>query len=248
MEKISKKERKIIAREERLLEEEKLRKQFMYRRYGTWGAIALIILVSIFGLIKLASISEKPSQQQATTQVPIEITPDDIIIGTESAQVTIVEYADFQCPACAAYHPIVTQILEEYDGQVRLVYRFFPLVQIHKNAMPAAQAGYAAHQQGKFAQMSDALYTNQEAWQGQSFDEAKQTFFSYAQQLGLDMDQFAADFEADATTNLITKQMREGADKGVSSTPTFIIDGEKITNPAGYDAFKSIIEEKLSTK
>lgn len=247
MEKLTKKERKIIAREERLLEEEKLRKQFMYRRYATWGAIALIILISIFGLLKLASISEKPSQQ-ATTKVPIEVTQDDVIIGTESAHVTIVEYADFQCPACAAYHPIVTQILEEYDGQVRLVYRFFPLVQIHKNAMPAAQAAYAAHQQGKFTEMSDTLYTNQETWQGQSLDEAKQTFFSYAEQLGLDMTQFAKDFEAEATINLITKQMREGADKGVSSTPTFIINDEKITNPAGYDAFKSIIEEKLSTK
>lgn len=243
MDKLTKKERKEQAREEREALEQKLQKQETMKRYGMWGAIAAVILLSVIGLIKLASISEAPKNTTAGTTVPMEITSKDITAGSESAKVTIVEYADFQCPACGAYYPIVKQIKEEYPEDVRVVFRHFPLMQIHRNAFAAHLAAQAAHQQGKFWEMHDMLFETQQDWS--EANNASDIFESYAQELGLDMKMYEEAISVGETREFINNQVQGGVDKGVNSTPTFFVNGEKIENPRGFDEFKQIIESKL---
>lgn len=134
--------------------------------------------------------------------------------GSAQAKVTIVEFSDFQCPACRQAQPAIKQILEEFPGQVRLVYRHFPLTQIHKQAMAAAELAEAAYAQGKFWETHDVLFERQEEW---SVDKDKLT--AYAQELGIEAEgKYQDKIEAD---------VRDGQRLGINATPTFFVNGRK---------------------
>ena len=155
MEKMTKRERKEQKKAEYQEVLKKQKMNDMLKKFGIWGGAAAILIASVWGLFVLSTTT--PS---ATTGVEAPaISNNDITIGSSSAQVSLVEYSDFQCPACAAYHPIVNQLLAEFEGKLKLAYRFFPLSQTHKNAMISAQAGYAAFKQNKFEDMYNMLLT-----------------------------------------------------------------------------------------
>ena len=137
--------------------------------------------------------------------------------GPDNAPVTIVEYADFQCPACAATSPILDQAVKRYPQSVRLVYKHFPL-SIHEHAEAAARAAVAAHKQGKFWQMHDALFTNQNA-----LDEAG--IKRLAQGIGLDMKQFDEDRRSEVVVDQVTRDRKQAEALGLKGTPTVFING-----------------------
>ena len=143
-------------------------------------------------------------------------------IGDPNASVKIVEFADLQCPACRSAAPIVKNVLEKRKDQVYFVWRHYPL-STHKNARPAARAAEAAAIQGKFFEMTDILFTKQPEWSEKS--DSKDLFVSYAQEIGLDVEKFKADL--DASYDIIDQDFADGNKVGVSSTPTFFINGEK---------------------
>ncbi len=243
MEKLTKKEKKELRKEEW---QEKLKKQEQNRRFkkfGIWAAAAIVLALAVFGLFQIAN---SPQTGSASSGKLPQITKEDPTTGTESAKVTLVEYSDFQCPACAAYYPMVKQLLTEYNGKIYFVYRYFPLTQTHQNAMISAQSAYAAGLQNKFWEMHDMLFQTQNSWA--SSQKARETFIDYAKKLDLDINKFKIDLESDKGKNFINDTYSKGLAIGVNSTPTFFLNGEKIQNPRTYNDFKSLIDNEINKK
>jgi protein-disulfide isomerase len=159
--------------------------------------------------------------------------------GPKDAAVTIVEYSDFQCPFCSQAADLLKQVMDEYPGDVKLVYKNYPLP-FHNQAMPAAQAAIAAGKQGKFFEMHDKLFENYRTLNDDYYAKA-------AGEIGLDVEKFKKDFEAAETKSLVQDEMKEAGANGVRGTPTIFINGKK---PQGrsLDLYKGIIDDILKEK
>jgi protein-disulfide isomerase len=164
--------------------------------------------------------------------------PEDIAFGSAAAPVTLIEYSDFQCNFCAGYAGLLKPLRAEYGDRVRFIFRFFPLSN-HSYGMISAQAAYAAHLQGKFWEMHDLLYENQQAWSESS--DPRPYFDAYAEYLGLDVDKFRADAQAQSTIDFIEKQQADGERAGVNHTPWFIAN-DQVVIPRSASDFKQIFE------
>lgn len=158
--------------------------------------------------------------------------------GPESAPITIVEYADFQCPYCTRALASLKQVEEKYAGKIRIVFRDFPLSQIHPFAAKAAEAGACANDQGKFWPMHDKLFTNQTKL---AVTDLKQ----HATDLGLDAAAFGACLDSGQHAAEIKKSVEEGQRYGLSGTPSFFINGRLIVGAQPYDSFAQVIDEEL---
>jgi protein-disulfide isomerase len=157
--------------------------------------------------------------------------------GAPEAPVTIVEFSDFQCPFCAAVRPTLEQLLREYPGQVRLVFKHFPL-EFHENAPLAHQAALAAGEQGKFWEMHDQIFANQRAMK-------RDDLIRTARDLGLNMDRFVADIDSSRFISVVDADKEEGARIGVNGTPSFVINGRFLEGARPLADFRKIIEEAL---
>lgn len=213
------------------------------KELGIWAGVIVILIAGSWFLISLVNNSPSPSTPTQIANLPA-VSIQDFVKGEESARVTLIEYADFQCPACASYFPLVKMLYSDFSKDLKVVYRFFPLTTIHKNAMLAAQASYAAGKQNKFWEMHDKLYENQNSWANLS--DPKDIFFQYAKDLRLDLPKFKTDATASSTENFIKEATRNAMSIGVNSTPTFILNGTRIQNPAGYNEFKKIIQDEIN--
>jgi protein-disulfide isomerase len=199
------------------------------------GTIAIVV-VGMFLLVKYGNGSE-PVYLPGVD----EITADDHIFGPSDAKVRLLEYADFQCPACSVYNGLVKELKKEYDGRVAFIYRNFPIPG-HDNGIPAAKAAGAAGVQGKFFEMADVIFENQSVWSTQNVPTLEKTLESYAQTLGLDMEKYRADYKSEAVADKINNDERAGIKAGINATPTFFINGKKI-QPQSYDQFKRAIDD-----
>jgi protein-disulfide isomerase len=164
-----------------------------------------------------------------------------------STGVVLIEYGDFQCPACRQFFPVIQQLKEEYKGKVTFQFRHFPLTEIHQNALISSRAAEAAAMQNKFWEMHDLLYENQDSW-AQSTNPTP-IFEGFAKQLQLDEAKFNEDMKSEAVNNIIQADRNYAKEQGFSSTPTFELDGKKIEeNPTSYDAFKKLIDDAIASK
>jgi protein-disulfide isomerase len=204
-----------------------------------WGVvIGIISLLAIGWLINtVVSDSAGPAGGVAIAEVAT-----DHAKGAEAGEgvVTLIEYSDFECPACSAYYPFVKELVDKRTD-VRFIYRHYPLTQIHPAAMSAAVATEAAGKQGKFWEMHDIIFDNQQNWSGQG--NANGFFEKYARDLGLDMDQFMADVDDEAVQQKVLDDRASGYRAGVRGTPSFFVNGERIpSNPQSIAEFNSIID------
>jgi protein-disulfide isomerase len=211
------------------------------KKYSIWAGVVGVIVLVIAGLVMLVNAPSSPSTQTANVA---PVSEKDITNGESKAKVTLIEYSDFQCPACAAYHPVVTQLLTEYKGKIFFVYRMFPLTNIHPNAKISAQAAYAAYKQNKFFEISDLLFNNQKDWQAQP--DPRGIFMDYAKTLKLDAKKFQDDMNSNEAKKYVEDSGNQATSEGINSTPTFIVNGAKISNPASYEEFKKIIDNELN--
>lgn len=140
--------------------------------------------------------------------------------GSAGATVTLVEYGDYECSYCRAAYPVIKKIQKKMSKQLRFVFRNFPLTNIHPYAEISAEAAEAAGAQGKFWQMHDGLYENQETL-------SKEMIFALAQKIGLDMKMFTKDMESRTFKDKIRKDFMGGVKSGVNGTPTLFINGER---------------------
>lgn len=175
---------------------------------------------------------------------PLEVQETDWQRGAIAPTVTMIEFSDFQCPACKAYHSLVKQLLDTFPTQLELVYRQYPLTQSHPNAFAAAMAAEAAGVQGKFFPMHDLLFEHQEDWSPLPNPSAK--FEEYATQLGLDMNQFKKDSRSNASKATIKLQKATGDALRIRGTPTFFVNGNTFDNPTSFEEFKKIIDQAIA--
>jgi protein-disulfide isomerase len=163
---------------------------------------------------------------------------DDPVNGKSTAAVTVIMFSDFQCSACGATHPILKKVIAEYGDKVRFVVRDFPLESVHENAFRSALAANSARAQNKYFEYIDVLYLNQE-----SLDEA--SLKKYAVELGLNIKQFELDFSSEKTAAEVRKDMADGKNFGVGSTPTIYVNGVKVRRLSAEN-FRNVIGRALA--
>lgn len=208
---------------------------------GIGVATLALILGGVFFFSKSTG---KDEQGQDTNFDKVQLTQNTKHAkGDPNAPVTIVEFADLQCPACQAAQPIIKSTVEKYANNVHFVFRHYPLT-VHKNAELAAKAVEAAGEQGKFFEMVDTIYTNQREWEKDT--NPREDFRKYAQELNLNLDQFNTDMEKDWEN--IKTDYALGNRAGVQSTPTFFINGEIRPGVIQSEEFDMIIQSNLQAR
>jgi len=161
------------------------------------------------------------------------------IKGNNDAIVSLVEYSDFQCPACAAFHPVVADILSEYGDNIKFEYKHFPLP-MHTFAQKAAIAAEAAGQQDKFFEYHDLLFANQGEW---SVANNPNIFFiKYAEELELDLDKFKIHLNSSLLRDKVKSDLDQGHALGVTGTPSFYLNGE-FMDPNKFQTIEGFIEQ-----
>lgn len=203
-----------------------------------------VVTISIFigALFFFSGAQKQPEQAQKVTDTKQLLGDQKRTVKASNAKVTIVEFGDFQCPACGAAHPTVKQVLKDYEGKVTFVWRHFPLP-MHQNAMLAAIASEAAADQGKFWEMHDMLFANQKEWE--ESNDAKKIFVSYAEELGLDTTKFGDALDKQFNAERIQADADAGIALGVNVTPTFFINGQQENGVLSYEEFKQRIDPLL---
>ena len=152
----------------------------------------------------------------------------DHVEGNKDSKVILVEYGDFQCPSCGGDYPNVKTLMDEYGDRIALVFRNFPLTSIHPNARAAAAAAEAAGLQGKYWEMHDLLYGEQNSWSSLDASKRVDAFVAFANRLSLDSTKFKADLSNADVNTKIAFDISLGKAKSVSATPTFLLNGEKL--------------------
>ncbi len=201
------------------------------------GVGSLILIAVFIFLSQPPKSATNPAEAQA-----VLIRDDSPKIGPADAKVTIVEFADMQCPACASTHPAVNQILKQYEGKIRYVFRHYPLVQ-HQNAEIAAIAVEAAGRQNKFWEMQDKLFATQTQWENETDPTLK--FTALAKELNLDTAKLTADLKDTSIKDKLNRDVADGNTVGVMGTPTFYINGVAYDQPITVDNLKTQIDNLL---
>lgn len=201
-----------------------------------------IVFIAVCALVLggLAFLSKKDAVDVGGTDATNIIDSTDTAIGdhvygNKDAKVMLVEYGDFQCPACGAAYPKLKTIKEDRKGSIAFIFRNFPLTAIHPNALAAAAVAEAAGLQGKFWEMHDKLYENQESWAGAAADQRDDLFASYAKELNLDLDQYRADIVSKKVTEKISRDQALGRKMKVDSTPSIYIGDTVISKETNSD-------------
>lgn len=217
--------------------------------------VVVVTMVLLFGGVYLFS----KEGSATTTQNKIE---DAILIPSNSfktagisdgkylpeskdTNVTLVEFGDYQCPACVIYHPLVKEVLTTYAGKINFVFRNFPLPQ-HKNANISAYAVESAGLQGKYWEMHDKVYESDKEWADQ--ENPSEIFVGYASAFGLDTEKFKKDMNSSEVKSKVTSDANDGTLISVNSTPSFFLNGIKIETPGSIDEFKKLIDNALKSE
>jgi len=211
-----------------------------YKKILLFGGGIILTFILLFGAYYLTS---KP--QQTTFPQLAEVKSDDHIKWASESAHILIEYSDFQCPACGSYSGLIESLDadEEFVSKVKtniaFVYRHFPLDNAHPNARVAAYAAEAAGSQDKFFEMHDLLFANQSEWSESTNPE--EMFKEYATELELDLEQFEIDSKSSEVKDRVQSDYRSGLDVDVPGTPTFYLDGNKLQNPNSAEDFKELL-------
>lgn len=169
----------------------------------------------------------------------------DHVLGNKDAKVVLIEYGDFQCPGCKSMAPTLKDIATKYEDSLAVVYRNFPLTASHPNARAAAASAEAAGLQGKYWEMLDLLFAQQDSWAAADVSQRNDIFTSYARELGLDTDKFAEDTASQEVAKKIDFDVALAKKSNVVGTPTFIINGETIDYRSSDNGLEDAVKEAL---
>lgn len=196
----------------------------------TWTIVGVIAVV----LLGASFVYSNQIAQQANEGVEFSAH----IKGNPDAPTKLVEYSDFQCPACAQAFPVVQQLLEEHGDKISFEYKHFPLFSIHPHAVPAARAAEAAGQQGQFFAMHDKLFEEQSVWSNAASPNVY--FEQYAEELELDMKLFKRHLNASVIDDKINDEFNEARELGFTGTPSFMLNGQRLQF-SSYDEFIELV-------
>lgn len=195
-----------------------------------WVIIGLLATFLIIGSVIYSSSVTSQSNEGVEIKAHVK--------GDPEAIVKLVEFSDFQCPACASFQPVIKEIMEELGSGVSLEYKHFPLP-MHPYAERAARAAEAAGQQDAFFAYHDKLFENQAVWSRSPNPNVM--FFQYAEELGLDMEQFKRHLNASALRDKVRAEQQEGRALNVTGTPTFFLNGERMQITTFEDFYNQIV-------
>lgn len=202
----------------------------------------LLIKVALFGVAPILLFFVGYTLYiQGPTYSPVEVAENDHIRGQISSPVSIVVYADFQCPACATEHQTMTQLWPSISDKAHLIFRHFPLTATHQHSWTAALYAEAAGRQGQFWEMHDFLFAAQTIWS--RLPTVEDEFESYALELNLDVEQLSADLESNETIQKVRNDQRGGNASGVRSTPAVFINGRLLASPSRARILEVVNEE-----
>jgi protein-disulfide isomerase len=190
----------------------------------------------------LAELRKKGPEVRVMFDAPrreVTIAATDPSIGRANAPVTLIEFSDFQCPFCQRVEPTLKKVRETYGDKIRIVWKDFPLTQIHPQAFKASEAAHCAGDQGKYWEYHDRLFGNQQALHP---DDLKK----HAGDLGLNATTFAACLDSSKYGERVRDGVAEGTRLGVNSTPTIYVNGRMLSGAQPYEAFVTVIDEELS--
>lgn len=205
-------------------------------------AIIAAIVVSNMNRTEADALPEVPESEagellRADPHLLTEATP-------ESAEVTLVEFLDFQCPGCASASPFVQQLAAEYGDRLSVVVRHLPLTEIHPHAVDAALAAEAAAAQGEFAAMYERLFATQQEWSRAAGDQSA-TFRGFAEELGLDLGEYDRVVSDPATLERIALDRADAFALGAAGTPSFFLDGEYL-QLSSFEELRELVEARLN--
>jgi protein-disulfide isomerase len=202
-----------------------------------FGLIILTALI-IWGLIVWGSQAPSKDDSGANSgknQIEQISDPDELTLGPTDALVQIIEYSDIQCPACAFADQVINQLIQNNPDKIQLVYRHFPL-SYHPLARPGALALQAAHRQGKFKQMKDALFDNQRELTADLIQQI-------AAEIGLNMDRYSQDIQDPRLKAKVEQDYQKGLELGIKATPTIYLNGEELKEFADIDTLQIKIDQ-----
>lgn len=218
------------------------------------GAIAVVVIIAaIVGAnyyrssVQNERVTTNGNSNKTTANAENLIRPDSPTLGAADAPVTVVEFYDPECEACAAFHPSVKKLLKDYEGKIRLVARYMPL---HPNSLSAATFTEAAGEQGKYWQAQEMLFQKQSEWgtkhgpQTAPKADINALFKKYAMELGLDMSKMDAAFAENRYNAKIQRDLKDGQTLGVRQTPTFFVGGRRLARFSEGD-LRALINEEL---
>ncbi|HEY1041272.1 MAG TPA: thioredoxin domain-containing protein [Candidatus Paceibacterota bacterium] len=209
-------------------------------------AAVAILIVGAFVFSKNAVQDEVVSNEPVAMDILVKPNSHTTGLSQGESKVTLVEFADFECPACAYAHPMTKKIMKDYADKITLVYRNFPL---HINSNLAIYAAEAAGEQGKFWEMHDRLFEGQQSWTGKPTKEVKEIFGQYATEIGLDVTKFKDVMDSKKYDNLIESDKKDGNTAGVGGTPTFFLNGKRLEGGVPTEAgLRKLIDEALKAK
>jgi len=205
------------------------------KRYLPFLIIVAVLIVAAGSVIWFVQKSKQNGLSNTNANAQSDTAGGAHVRGPANAPVTVEEYGDFQCPPCGRMYPELKKIEQEYGDKIKVIFRNFPITTQHKFAMIAAEAAEAADFQGKYWEMHDKLYENQQAWD--TSDDPGPAFISYARELGLDLERFTRDMNGAEARSRVEQDMQMGNTAGVNATPTFLVNGRMLrteaTNPDG---------------
>ena len=215
------------------------------KRYLPFLIIIGVLIVSTVLGMWLYRRSTEPEPAPASSAQPDTLPAH--VRGEAGAPVTLEEFADFQCPPCAALHPELKKIEEEYGPRLKVIFRNFPVIALHKHALQAAHAAEAAGLQGRFWEMHDMLYQNQSQWD--KADNVRPIFSDYARSLNLDVQRFNSDMDSTEVSKRILADQDRARSLRVKGTPTLFINGRQV-QPAQFtrEGLRAAIDTALREK
>ena len=213
---------------------------------GFWIALVAVAMV---GIVALAWVASRPRSQ--VSRVDPNLPPlkaQGYLLGSPSAPVEVIEFADFECPACGQFAALTAPDIRTRlvnTGQVRIRFIDFPLA-MHKNTWDASLAAACANDQGKFWEMHDALFANQDKWNGETTSRPRGPISELAKGIGLDLSKYGACMDNDSHRAQIQANEQEGERRQIGQTPTFIFNGTVVPGALPYDTYKRYVDEALA--
>lgn len=208
--------------------------------YLIWGSNLLSLLAPRNAAVAPAAEATLPAGDIVERRYEVPVESHDPSFGAEDAPITIIEFSDFECPYCQRYATQThAQLMEAYGDQIRFVYKDFPLTSIHPQAFPAALAAQCAHEQGQFWAYHNLLFSQQ-------LPLGDESYLAYAEDLSLDVADFAACYEEQRHLAAVQADFDFANTLGVSSTPTFFVNGIAVVGAQPFSVFSQIIEYELA--
>lgn len=212
-------------------------------RIAIWTILAVLLTTGV--IWHAVFTANRPARTAPAAATDAQLVREDShhVTAPASEKAQLVEFLDFECESCRAAEPLVQELKKEYGDRITFIHRYFPLPG-HANSGTAALAVEAAALQGKYEQMTARLFETQPQW-GERQDSQAPLFRTYAEELGLDLARYDTDVAAEETKERIRRDIADGKALGVTGTPTFFLNGERLTLNS-EEQFRSLLDDAAS--